>query len=95
MDFVAVLTKVVQQHHKRVEELEKAINTRDKAIEALTVRLDALERGATARAATAMSAEEREIRHAQRRDSASPSAAAITAPEPQQQGSPVILDNGR
>ena len=97
MDFVAVLTKVVQQHDDRVKELEEAVNARDKAIEALTVRLEALERGATARAATAArSAEEREARYAQRRDSAGPSpAAAITAPAAQSEGSPETLDNGR
>lgn len=98
MDFVAVLTKVVQQHDDRVKELEEAVNARDKAIDALTVRLEALERGATVRAATAatVSAEEREARYAQRRDSASPSpAGAITAPKPKQEGSPEILDNGR
>jgi hypothetical protein len=97
MDFVAVLTKVVQQHDDRVKKLEEAVNARDKAIEALTVRLEALERGATARgAATAMSAEEREARHALRRDPAGASAsAAVTAPETPQEGSLEVLDNGR
>jgi len=60
------------------------------------VRLEALERGASTRTATAaVSAEEREARYGQRRDPAGPSAAPIAAPKPQQQVSPEVLDNGR
>jgi len=90
MDFVAVLTKVVQQHDTRVQELEKAVTSRDEAIQALTARLEALERGATARV---MSDEMRETRHAQRRDPAGPLPVATAAPR--QEGPPEVIDNGR
>ena len=97
MDFVAVLTKVVQQHDKRVQELEEAVSTRDKALEALTARLEALERGASAHAsAPAMPEEEREARFAQRRDPVvSSPVMAIEAPQAQPAGSPEVLNNGR
>jgi hypothetical protein len=98
MDFVAVLTKVVQQHDQKVQELEKELSAKDAAIEALAARLDALERGATAHVTTpAMSEELREARQAQRRDPAGPApAAAIAAPKPTQEKASVeVIDNGR
>jgi hypothetical protein len=96
MDFVAVLTKVVQQHDKQVDELEQAVADRDAALQALTARLDALEaKTATVPVATpAMSADQREARHAARRD-ASPAAAATEAAQPKAAPSPELLDNGR
>ena len=90
MDFVAVLTKVVQQHDKQVRELENAIAAKDAAIQAIAARLDILERGATAR--VAMSEKQREAR----RDPVdSSSAVAAAAPKPRQIESPEVLDNGR
>lgn len=97
MDFVAVLTKVVQQHDARVEELEKQLSTKDKAIEALAARLDALEHGAPTHVATAaMSEEQRKERQAQRRDPVGPAPAATDrALEPQQEASVEMINNGR
>ena len=93
MDFVAVLTKVVQQHDQQVEELEKELSAKDDAIQALAARLDALERGATVRATTPAMSEE--LRQA-RRDPAGPApAVADAAPKPQQEVSAEVIDNGR
>jgi hypothetical protein len=92
MDFVAVLTKVVQQHDSRVHELEKAVTARDQAIQALTARLEALERGATP---GKMPDELREARHAQRRDAAASSPLSTSPPKPRQEGSSEVIDNGR
>jgi len=91
MDFVAVLTKVVQQHDQQVQELEQALSAKDEAIQSLAARLDALERGATARVTTpAMSEALREAR----RDPVGP--AAIAAPKPpQEEVSVEEIDNGR
>ncbi len=95
MDFVAVLTKVVQQHDRRVEELEQAVAARDEAIQALAARLDALEGKATARVATPANSEaQREARYAARRDP-SPAAAATEAPKPKPEEAHELLDNGR
>lgn len=92
MDFVAVLTKVVQQHDTRVQELEKAVTARDAAIEALTARLEALERRT---AVAGMPDELREARHAQRRDPAAPMPVTTTSPKPNQEAAPAVIDNGR
>ena len=88
MDFVAVLTKVVQQHDNQMREMENAIAAKDEAIEALAARLDALERGATTR--VTMSEKQREAR----RDPVG-STPAVAAATSQQIETPVILDNGR
>ena len=97
MDFVAVLTKVVQQHDSRVQELEKKLSARDEAIEALTARLNALEQGTTTHVSNSTVSEEmRQARRAERRDpvdSATP--APVIASRPQQETTPEVIDNGR
>jgi hypothetical protein len=96
MDFVAVLTKVVQQHDARVEELEKELSAKDKAIEALAARLDALERNATTHVATAtISEEQRKERQAQRRDQVSPASVVLEEPKLHQEESAEVINNGR
>ena len=90
MDFVAVLTKVVQEHDNRVGDLENAVAAKDEAIQALAARLEALERGATVRGS--MSEKQREARRDQ---VGSSPAVATAAPVPQQIETSEVLDNGR
>ncbi|MEO7098914.1 MAG: tail fiber domain-containing protein [Luteolibacter sp.] len=97
MDFVAVLTKVVQQHDSRVQELEKKLSARDEAIEALTARLNALEQRTTAHVSNpSVSEEMRQARRAERRDPVDPAIpASVVASRPQQETTPEVINNGR
>ena len=92
MDFVAVLTKVTQEQDRRVKELEKSVAARDEAIQALTRRLDALERGLTLR--SNVTDEKREAIRAQHRDPEVSAPAAKETPKPQKV-SAVEPNNGR
>ena len=45
MSFIAVLTKVTQEHERKVEALEKTVAAQSDLIKAMAARLDALEKG--------------------------------------------------
>jgi len=96
MDFVAVLTKVVQNHEERERALEKTIASQQELLQSLAARLDALEKqgvGSPAKATTLTSARREE--HARSQDG--PEVASALPPKPAASSklpSPV-LNNGR
>lgn len=96
MDFVAVLTKVVQNHEKRERELEKTIASQQELLQSLAARLDALEKQATTPATrtTTLTAARREERA---RTQDRPEAASALPPKPAASTKlpPPVENNGR